>query len=664
MKSSARGRWLFALLPWLCFALCCLAVGFTLYKNYDFSAINGDYQNYNTVRRMWAGQVPFRDFTAYLGAGVSWLMWLVTLPFGNTLMDSKMAMRMLSFAVCCLSVGAWVRWETGSRRAARWTLGLFAGFAALSGVLRVTPLLRELGIGELLLQSSSMRQARVLIPVLLGLTLTALCRLPEPRRKLPLRPYAAPLALGCLAGFARVWSNDGGLSAVVAMLLGFFILRVRRDKRFWLELLALVVSYALFQFLWATLLTGGHYASWFQYNSLVGDCAGEQRWRFRYGSEKAYALVDILRVLAAQPLSVWALLLYATWRLLRARALPGLRAQVGAYSLATLSYTLVFCQVLNQLGTATVFAHCQPLIDLGALTLAAVWLARGVAALLRARGARPAWTGRFAAWMAGVLAVGMSVTACAQVATTYQTAQYTGMQYRRASGYATQLAGKTVFSTYASALEDWSGTFQPSGTDYIIHVMGDDMRAEYLRTFRELAPDVVCTQNPAKSDWEPWILRANWYFYRELLANYTPLASEDGYLFLWQRADATQATPVPESSVFECDGGTLTVRTEPGEPRVMDVQLRYSVTARNGLSRLLYVGSQAEVRDAWSNDRQEVSVFPLPGGAERTALVPVYIDETGVGTLQVTLYPAGLTALTLHSAEGLSLLPLPEAYRP
>ena len=39
----------------------------------DFTAVNGDFQTYNVLRRFLDGQVPYRDFTNYLGMGVLWL---------------------------------------------------------------------------------------------------------------------------------------------------------------------------------------------------------------------------------------------------------------------------------------------------------------------------------------------------------------------------------------------------------------------------------------------------------------------------------------------------------------------------------------------------------------------------------------------------------------
>lgn len=35
----------------------------------DFSPINGTFQNFNPCRRLLAGQIPYKDFTDYLGMG-------------------------------------------------------------------------------------------------------------------------------------------------------------------------------------------------------------------------------------------------------------------------------------------------------------------------------------------------------------------------------------------------------------------------------------------------------------------------------------------------------------------------------------------------------------------------------------------------------------------
>ncbi len=673
MKAAVLQKRLLAVVPWACFAICCFAIGFQFYKNYTFVPTNGDYQNYNAIRRIWAGQAPFRDFTAYLGAGVSWLSWLVTLPLGNTLMDSKIATHALTFAMCCLSVWMLVRCETGSPRIARWALALCTGLLTMSALFwGGLPVLKELGISDYFLVSNSLRQVRALLPVLLCMPLFLLCRLPEPKTKRRMRPYALPVVLGCLAGFARVWCNDGGMAAMLAMLAAFFLMRVRLKKQFWLELLVLLACTALFEALWAFVLTGGGLVEWFQYNSMFGSCAGEQRWRFLSGPEKAYSIDDILRLLASQTLSFWLLLGYGFFASLRARRHARFRKQAGEYCAAVLAFSLILCRLINQLSSVTVSLGGQPLIDFAVLILAVIWLFKLAGWLLRRRGGTPAWLPRAGVCAAALIVLVSTGSACAKSLDTYRTAGYNGYLYAHASSYPSEGG---MFSTYATAAEDRAQVFQPTGTDYIIHVMGKDMQDEYLRIFHETAPAHVYTQNPASNLWELWAMRSYWYFYRELLADYEPTESLNwDYLYAWQPCAASRAVAVPqEETSFAFDGCALTVQTVPGEPRVMDVRIVYSVLPVSASAKWRYFGSQVDISDAWSTyipaaaasaDMQAVPTHALPGGESQSAYIPVYIDEAGHGSVTFTQYPQELTVFTLEQTEGISLLPLPEAYRP
>ena len=57
-------------------------------------------------------------------------------------------------------------------------------------------------------------------------------------------------------------------------------------------------------------------------------------------------------------------------------------------------------------------------------------------------------------------------------------------------------AGKRLFGTYSSALEAMTGQLQPTGTDYIIHALGDRQRLAYLQTFQQGNFDIVVTPSP------------------------------------------------------------------------------------------------------------------------------------------------------------------------
>lgn len=65
----------------------------------DFSPVNGTFQNYNVVRRLLDGQIPFRDFNVYLGVGHLYLGSLITLIFGGNYAGSVMAFGFITLIV-------------------------------------------------------------------------------------------------------------------------------------------------------------------------------------------------------------------------------------------------------------------------------------------------------------------------------------------------------------------------------------------------------------------------------------------------------------------------------------------------------------------------------------------------------------------------------------
>lgn len=70
----------------------------------DFWPMNGTFQNFNPVRRLLSGQIPYRDFQDYLGLGHLYTGTIMTLIFGGDYQGSLVAFTFLSFAgLACLS---------------------------------------------------------------------------------------------------------------------------------------------------------------------------------------------------------------------------------------------------------------------------------------------------------------------------------------------------------------------------------------------------------------------------------------------------------------------------------------------------------------------------------------------------------------------------------
>lgn len=118
-----------------------------------------------------------------------------------------------------------------------------------------------------------------------------------------------------------------------------------------------------------------------------------------------------------------------------------------------------------------------------------------------------------------------------------------------------KLRDNNFWATYSSAQEVVCDKFQPSGLDYIIHVLGDEQRAKYLQEFKTENFEYVATINPKFTDWEFWIERANWFFYRKLYENWHPEFANN-YEVFWSRNASG------ESYVFGSDTNDGAIKTQ------------------------------------------------------------------------------------------------------
>ena len=198
------------------------------------------------------------------------------------------------------------------------------------------------------------------------------------------------------------------------------------------------------------------------------------------------------------------------------------------------------------------------------------------------------------------------------------------------------------FSTYASALETIHGTFQPTGTDYIIHALGDGQRADYLANFLGGEYPYAVTIYKEYTAWEWWVQRANWFFYRELYANYAPLQTA-GYAQLWQRQEGGAILEDMDYTLTtqRLDEDRVSIRIELppefAEQRfVADVALTYE-TAPDGWS--LHRAVMVEDGTLWGYD----GVYFLPEGS-RTLNIPISV-KNGAGEVTLVASPQETSSL-------------------
>lgn len=672
------------LAPWA--ALLILLAGFAAVRGLedsfviDYNITNGDFQNYNPVRHLLAGQAPYADFTVYLGAGELYGMAAILLLVGNTFARSMFAAEFLTWFCFELLVLAVCRAVFRTGRAARAVTAALSAYCLLA--VQGTNLPGMNWLRNLLgYASSSGNSARMIrsgaLPIAVLLCGVALClwRAFPPkadakglRKYLPLGPT---LAVPFIAGAMVPWSNDMGASMYLAVSLayGLFLLRQYGTK---IRTVALrvgqyIVVSVLGLGISVTLISWGHPLSWLRQARGV---SAYQAWYYGSGQgEKLYYLSEL-----DLNWSFWVMLALAVVFavvIFRARSQENAVRAAGLFAmcLGMAFWNILYCLLSSAQngpdgGAKALLAILVPVFAAAGLA----WLAghkERVFALLR-RGLPPV----AALFGCAVLALGTWQQIDARIQGREE--GYTrvdslgGWLGDNAAKLATEqsiLAGRTVWSTYASALEAMEGQLQPSGTDYIIHVLGDSQRVAYLQQFQAGGFDLVQTPSYKVTSYERWSRNANWWFYRELYRYWVPVGNTfvcGGMHIFWQRNgvdnDMGVATTVDIDQTAE---NVVTITITADDPTfcgVADLTLHYSHTVdadfllRGGVGSYLHVSPDTEKRLCEESGRESLNCeFFIPTDKD-TYSIPVTM-ENGVGTVTLTSLPGDAAHLTVSSAE-------------
>lgn len=672
------------LAPWA--ALLILLAGFAAVRGLedsfviDYNITNGDFQNYNPVRHLLARQAPYADFTVYLGAGELYGMAAILLLVGNTFARSMFAAEFLTWFCFELLVLAVCRAVFRTGRAARAMTAALSAYCLLA--VQGTNLPGMNWLRNLLgYASSSGNSARMIrsgaLPIAVLLCGVALClwrAFPPKADAKGLRkylPFGPTLAVPFIAGAMVPWSNDMGASMYLAVSLayGLFLLRQygTKIKTVALRVGQYIVVSVLGLGISVTLISWGHPLSWLRQARGV---SAYQAWYYGSGQgEKLYYLSEL-----DLNWSFWVMLALAVVfavMIFRARSQENAVRAAGLFAmcLGMAFWNILYCLLSSAQngpdgGAKALLAILVPVFAAAGLA----WLAghkERVFALLR-RGLPPV----AALFGCVVLALGTWQQIDARIQGREE--GYTrvdslgGWLGDNAAKLATEqsiLAGRTVWSTYASALEAMEGQLQPSGTDYIIHVLGDSQRVAYLQQFQAGGFDLVQTPSYKVTSYERWSRNANWWFYRELYRYWVPVGNTfvcGGMHIFWQRNgvdnDMGVATTVDIDQTAE---NVVTITITADDPTfcgVADLTLHYShrvdadFLLRGGVGSYLHVSPDTEKRLCEESGRDSLNCeFFIPTDKD-TYSIPVTM-ENGVGTVTLTSLPGDAAHLTVSSAE-------------
>jgi hypothetical protein len=612
------------------FAFLCLlmvVVGLETALHFLGPAIDGPFQLYNSLRRIWVGQRGGVDFQFFHGLAIPYLHYIPFRLLGGTFIASEVTREMVSVVLYPLTAVLFLRcFISDWTRVLAWAAIVMAGSIAL----RLT---------SLLVAVNSLLGIRSTLPTLMAV---ALC-LPVRRR---LRNAIAALTLGA----ALALGTEQGLAVTLALIIVTLVAALRsRFRRAYLVDAAAVALGAMVTLLAVLLVIGGTVGmrAAVAYNFRIIPL--DQYWYF--GSPPNLflsswrAMPAMFRGLPRIPITVvtgFIVVVLMLRRLWRDADSPNARRQF-ALSVVVL-YGLISCMSL--LGTY-VNAYIQPLLRV-LLLVGAVYLSDLLPMRDAALGRRPiAGVGRstvltFVAALLMMIAVVPSMFATIFITMPHmltdhiirrEGAAYSGIWPTTIPTSQAILDSRrgphgelpTLWSTYAGLLEARNGMFHPTSFDYIIHALGPANRLAYVHDFERIKPTLVQTVSPQYTQYESWIEDTSWDFYAQLLRSYELIGGTPWSLF-WERADTTRTAPpvVWQTAVRAGDDAVQLPKFQDGsaDPYLL-LQIEMDYQTRNALHALPIIGAMPRylVRASGALQKDPVTLDPYVTTARFPLLV-------------------------------------------
>ena len=560
-------------------------------------AIDGPFQLYNSLRRIFVGQRGGADFQFFHGIGIPYLHYIPFRLLGGNFIASELTRESVSSVLYPITVLVFLKFFIRD-----WTRTMvWCGVVmALSFTLRMS---------SVLVAINSLLGVRSTLPVLLPV---ALC--------LPIGRWKRVALSGLIVGGSLVLGTEQGLATILALVIATGVAALRStDRRAFLVDTGLIIAIGVASLLVILGIIGGvdgaRRALTYNFRLVPMD----QYWYF--GSPpnlflSSWSVIpSMMMALKRIPITLVCgaiavgLNLRWLWRDVNG---PRAREQF-AFTVMAL-YGLISCASL--LGTY-VHAYVQPLLRvlllLGAVHVDRFYLAQEAGDPRRPTlGTSPSMllTAVASLLLMFLIVPGASATIFATIPHVVRDhivkrvgAVYMGIWPETiVSGQAVldarrDSAGRppTLWSTYAGLLEARNGLFHPS-VDYIIHALGPENRAKYVADFQRVKPRLVQTVSPTYTQYETWLEDTSWDFYIELLTHYEVVATTPWSLFWERSADSSVVAPPIQvwSSTVAPGADRIKLPTVPVVPNVAPLallQVEIEYRAKNAMQSLPIVGA-------------------------------------------------------------------------
>lgn len=652
-KSDIKRSYIISTLLVIGLLILCFYVGYKRIYFSDFNPINGDFQNYNGYRRLLEGQVPFGDFNYYLGLGPLYLNAIILSIVGNTFTNSLFVTNFSVVLIFEIIAIVLVYLIVKNRNLALSISLLISTANVIKPEWFVemidSQLMNALSIG--VSPGNSMRIHRGFLPfiiIIVGMLYIKqlnkgnkfFVRIQESRLNLA-------LVLGFFSGCCIIWSNDYGIASyiVFSLLFGIFLLKKHRFY-FWPTFkytIIYIISSVFGWFICVNIFTLGNYRGWLR--STFGT-SEFQSWYYGTSiNEKTLYIHDLntdVFIIIAIGFIVYYLYKYITDKY--------------TYFELGLLFCISTCLLNGYIYQIVAGGQCYELLYIVIFIIITTYMIKGIVLGLNNTVSMNNKIHIYTYVSILIVCMGYIITPLKEEVVKhkesrgYYVDELNGYlsSYGESLEYTKEIIGDNqIFSTYASAFEVMLGQYQPTGTDYIIHVLGDEVRDEYLSNFISGQYPYVATIREDFTKWEHWVKRANWFFYRELYKEYVPKFTTD-YSVIWEKGEVEKISlDNSKVEVINRDNQSYEIKIKVGGLKgehIADVKLNYVSKWNN---RGIYnLNRFVEVVD--TQDMQIESYF-LPHNSEGYS-VPIRLYD-GEGSIIIKSTPYKNTQLTVNDAE-------------